>query len=89
MAKPHVNINVCTKVLEHTNSYYGLALTSMVDDTIVVAVYFSPKCSLASIKTCIEKALDGFKNFPRIIIGGDFNEMNDLQFCSSLLLDFA
>ena len=24
--------------------------------------------------------MDGFKNFPRIIIGGDFNEMNDLQF---------
>ena len=41
LAKPHVDVKVCEKVLKRVNDDYGLALTCMIDDTIIVAVYFS------------------------------------------------
>ena len=80
LVKPHIDIKIIKKVREQANDYYGLALTCMIVDTIIVAVYFSPKCPLSYTKRCINKALDGFEAFPRKLIGGDFNQKNDVQF---------
>ena len=80
MCKPHINVKVCKKVINQADDHYALAFTVMVQDTIVVGVYSSPKCSLSYIKNCIGQALAGFETFPRIIIGGDFNQQNDLCF---------
>ena len=80
MAKPHIDIRIIKKVQDQVNDYYGLAVTCMLDNTIMVAVYFSPKCPLGYMKACINKALNGYEGFPRMIIGGDFNQKDDVQF---------
>ena len=80
LVKPHIDIKIIKKVRKQVNDYYGLALTCMIVDTIIVAVDFSPKCPFSYTKRCINKALDGFEAFPRKLIGGDFNQKNDVQF---------
>ena len=53
MSKPHINVKICKKVINQADDHYALAFTVMVQDTIVIGVYSSPKCSLSYIKNSI------------------------------------
>ena len=63
MAKPDVDIEVLHKIHEKTDGYHGTVLTCMIDGTVIVAVYFSPKCPLSFVHSCVNKALNKCDDF--------------------------